>query len=231
MCGRYALSVPADVIAAVYKVMRTVPYPPRYNLAPTDDGPVIRVDRESGERRLDLLRWGLVPFWSKDPGEGARMINARCETIATKPAFREPFARRRCIVPAEGFYEWEKDGKRRLPWFIHRRDDAPMAFAGLWERWGRGDDRLLTFTILTTRPNDAVAPLHDRMPVMLDANGVDRWLDPDAQTSALEALFEPTPSDAITLHRVDPYVNRAGNEGEQCIAAIDEDDPEPGLWE
>ncbi|MBT8486931.1 MAG: SOS response-associated peptidase, partial [Phycisphaerae bacterium] len=201
MCGRYALMSAAELVAELCGLSSLPPAIRRYNIAPTQRAPVVR-QTDDGERRLDQLFWGLVPWWAKDPKIGTRMINARSETAAEKPAFREALQRRRCLVPADGFYEWRKREGGKQPHFIRRRDHGPLAFAGLWEGWRDGaGESMESFTILTTRPNDLVAPLHDRMPVILDRDDFAAWLDPETHdTGAIRSLLGPCPADTLETH-------------------------------
>lgn len=230
MCGRYTLTAPADELVEVFDVdaLTFDDWPPRYNLAPTQDAPVI-VRGHSGERRMGTMRWGLVPAWADDPSIGGRLINARSETAAKKPAFRDAFEARRCLVPADGFYEWQKrtapaGGKPvKVPWWIHRPDRRPFAFAGLWERW-RADVEaapLVTFTILTTEPNERVRALHDRMPVILpDRAAEERWLAPGAGAEELAALLRPAPDDYLEAWPVSTAVNRPANDGPELVEPV-----------
>ena len=174
MCGRFTLRAPASVIAEQFALFEVPPFTARFNIAPTQPVPVIRMRpgpslrARRGSRELVWLRWGLVPGWAKDPAIGSRLINARAETAAEKPAFRTALRQRRCLVAADGFYEWQQAGRTKQPYFIHLRDDRPFAFAGLWEAWEGADHAWLeTCTLLTTGPNDVVRPIHDRMPVIL----------------------------------------------------------------
>lgn len=169
MCGRFQLTLPFSELVRLYNLTNSVNLRPRYNLAPTQDAAVVRSDPEGG-RRLDLMRWGLIPFWAKDAKVGYAMFNAMAETVATKPAFREPFKARRCIVPATGFYEWQKlDAKTKQPFAIVPTDAAVFSLAGLWERWTDkvSGETVHSCTILTTTPNELCATIHDRMPVIL----------------------------------------------------------------
>ena len=197
---------------------------PRYNLAPSQSAAVVRV--EAGERRLALLRWGLIPAWAPDPRIGHRLINARAETVAEKPAFRAAFRRRRCLVPADGFYEWVRRRDAREPWLVFPRDRRLMAFAGLWERWrvpdgarlagslaeNRPGDAVETFTVLTTEANAAMRPLHDRMPVILPPEAFDAWL------AGGEVALGPAPDDLLAMHAVDPRVNSPRHDDPECVA-------------
>lgn len=222
MCGRYTLSTPTDILGELYELETELTLSPRFNIAPTQEAAVVRVDAESSTRRLDLLKWGLVPFWAKDPGIGSRMINARSETVAEKPAFRVSLKRQRCLVPADGFYEWQATGGPKQPFFFHRKDGRPIALAGLWDRWDKGDDGPLeTFTILTTTPNEVVAPIHKRMPVILKRSNFEEWLDPnDDDVETLTALLIPAPADLLEAYPVSTYVNSPANEGPDCVEPL-----------
>jgi putative SOS response-associated peptidase YedK len=194
-------------------------------------------DRNEDDRRryLSELRWGLIPSWAKDPKAGDRMINARAESLADKPAYERAFRRHRCLVPAEGFYEWQRRGSRKQPMFIHRRDGEPMAFAGLWAAWRdpNGDDQegdwLRSCAIVTTNANDTVAPLHDRMPVLLEERDWDRWLDPNAgDVHELAQLLTPAANDVLVAYPVATAVNSADNDGPELVERV-ELEPSLGL--
>lgn len=221
MCGRFAFYSPAEAVVRLFGVESSEDLPPRYNIAPTQDAPVVRLD-EDGVRRLVSLRWGLVPFWAKDPAIGNRMINARSETVASKPAFRQAVRRRRCLVVADGFYEWQKTTHGKTPWYIHLADGGPFAMAGLWESWRReGADPLETCTILTTAPNEMMARLHNRMPVVLAGAGVDAWLDPQTTVEELEPLFAPQADSLLKAIPVSRRVNSPANDGPDLIQAVE----------
>ncbi len=206
--------------------VRIEEHAPVYNVAPRAEMPMVR--RREDRTVLSNLRWGLVPSWAKDPKMGDRLINARAEDVADKPAFRTAFARRRGLVPADGFYEWQpRPGqKKKQPMFVHRRDGEPMAFAGLWEVWrdrnaGEDADWLRTFAIVTTRPNDLLAPIHDRMPVILPEAAWDTWLDPEAEPAVLESLLVPAPDDSIAVYPVSLLVNSADNDGPELVERVE----------
>lgn len=222
MCGRYTLSTPTDLLSDLYELETDVTTQPRFNIAPTQEAPVIRVSPETGTRRLDLLRWGLVPFWAKDPAIGNRMINARSETVAEKPAYRVSLRKKRCLIPADGFYEWQATGGGKQPFFFHRKDGHPFVMAGLWDRWEKGDSGPLeSFTILTTSPNDIVAPIHKRMPVILEPEYFRSWLDPSLEDlESLMDLLAPTPSSMLEAYPVSTYVNSPAHEGPECVDPI-----------
>ena len=211
MCGRVVQKTPLQEIRALFETENPVPNTaPTYNGAPTDALPVVRLDRE-GSRSLDLLRWGLIPYWAKDVSIGPRCINAMAETIATKPAFREAFRRRRCLVPVDYFYEWQKLPTGRQPYAIGLADGSPMAFAGLWERWRNPADAgvVQSFAIVTGPPNELCAPIHGRMPVILPREAWRPWLgEDDAGADALLALLRPFPA---RLMRAYPVAARVGN--------------------
>ncbi len=216
MCGRFAFYSPAEAVTRVFGVEDPPAIEPRFNIAPTQFVPVVRSD-DDGVRSVAMLRWGLVPFWAKDRSIGNRMINARAETLAEKPAFRDSFRKRRCIVPANGFFEWRKQGSVKQPYFIALGGDEPFGMAGLWARWRdrekNGDERLETFTIVTTEPNSAVEPLHDRMPAILPPEQFDAWLAPENEdTAALQTLLGPCPADEITVWPVSRRVNDPKND-------------------
>jgi putative SOS response-associated peptidase YedK len=221
MCGRYTLTVPGDALIEAFDLSSLPELRPRYNVAPTQEAPVVRA-ADDGGRRLDLLKWGLVPYWAEDPSIGNRMINARAETAADKPSFRTSFKKRRCLVAADGFYEWKKaEGGTKQPYFIHLRDGSPFAFAGLWDRWRRDDREILSFTILTTAPNELVRPLHDRMPVILPRGDYGLWLDPEvSDRQRLTALLEPYDPGAMEAYPVSRFVNAPANDGPRCIEAL-----------
>ena len=222
MCSRYFLDADGNIIAYTFRVpLLQDRIRKRFNIAPTQDAPVVRVDRE-GNRELAVLRWGLVPFWAKDLKVGTTMINARSEGIETKPAFREALKSRRCIVPATGFFEWrgERPG-RKQPFAITVPEMPLFGFAGLWERWKPAQgDPVETFTIVTADANETVAQVHDRMPVILPMDAIDTWLTGPAD--AAQALLEPY-GGAVALRPVGTFVSNVNNEGPECL----QDAPSP----
>lgn len=228
MCGRYSLTTPPEVLAALFKLAEIPAWAPRYNVAPTQVVPVVREirgrDETTGDRRFDALYWGLIPWWSKDAGVGSGMINARAETAARKPAFRDAFQRRRCLVPADGFYEWKKLDGGKQPYCIRRHDREPFAFAGLWDRW-RGEDEqtIESFTILTTDPTSLLKSLHDRMPLILDPKDFDLWLDPNVQEpDRLQPLLKATATarEELVAYPVSPRVNTPANDDPACLQEV-----------
>lgn len=214
MCGRFVLSTPADAIAAEFAAMTGgLVLRPRYNIAPMTDVVVVRA--VDGQRSLAMLRWGLIPLWAKDPTIASRLTNARSETAAEKPSFRDAMKKRRCIVPASGFYEWKKEGTRKQPWYFHpSRPTSLLAIAGLWERWRDPEGEIVeTCCLLTTSANPVLAPVHDRMPVILDREGIDRWLDPeDTDSKGLADLLVPAPATTLHGHPVSTAVNSVRND-------------------
>ncbi len=209
------------MVAEQFAVFEVPPFTARFNIAPTQPVAVVRLDPQSDEPRRELvwLRWGLIPSWAKDPAIGNRMINARAETAAEKPAFRAAFRRRRCLVAADGFYEWQRTGGKKQPYFIHLHDDRPFGFAGLWESWeGPDHSHIESCTLLTTGPNELLRPIHDRMPVILGPESYAPWLDPAVQQpEQLLPLLQPYPSEAMTADAVGTFVNSPRNDGPQCI--------------
>lgn len=224
MCGRYTLTSSGDELALLFDLSEIPSLPPRYNMAPTQEAAVVRVTAPGAPRHLDLLRWGLVPYWADDPKIGNRMINARSEGVADKPAYRSSFRKQRCLIPTDGFYEWKKEGKLKQPYHIRRKDRRPFAFAGLWSRWRPkegGAEPLDTFTILTTDSNELIRPLHDRMPVILDSASFDLWLDPAVDDRArLLELLVPYDGSVMETVPVSRTVNSPAYDGPDCIAPL-----------
>lgn len=195
---------------------------PSYNVAPTDFQPIVRLDRD-GQRELTVMRWGLVPYWAKNSKIGLSTINAKSETVTTSPTFREAMKRRRCLVPAEWFYEWQKiDGKAKQPYAISLRDDSLFAFAGLWERWrDKAKDQVIeTYTILTVDPNELLEPIHDRMPVILAPKDYQRWLEPGEPTHLPTDLLRPYPAEEMKAWKVGSAVGNVRNNAPELLAPI-----------
>lgn len=208
MCGRYALYGPVSRLREHFEVdFDEIDFRPRYNLAPQQFAPVVR--EHEGVRHAAMLRWGLLPSWAKDAAMATRLINARAETAAEKPAFRAAFKARRCLVPADGFYEWQAGADGKQPYFVRLTADAPLALAGLWEHWtAPGGEELSTFTILTTAANELLAPIHDRMPVILPPEAWGLWLNPARTPAQVMPLLLPYPAAAMTMW---PVARRVGN--------------------
>jgi len=224
MCGRFTLRAPASVVAEQFALFEMPPFAPRFNIAPTQPVAVVRAvgERPPPERELVWLRWGLIPGWAGDPAIGSRMINARAETAAEKPAYRAAMRRRRCLVVADGFYEWQRTGGRKQPYFIHMRDDRPFAFAGLWEAWeGPDHSAIESCTLLTTEPNELIEPIHNRMPVILAPDDYDRWLDPAVeQPEMVGPLLRPFGSDPMEAYPVSTHVNSPTRDDPKCIERV-----------
>ena len=227
MCGRYTLATPDhSAIRARFPVGESIAITQRYNVAPTDEVLAVTTDKQ-GVPRGELLRWGLVPSWAKDPSIGSKMINARVETVAEKPAFRRAFGRYRCLIIADGFYEWRRTaGGRKQPFRITREDHEPFAFAGLWSIWREQPERILrTCTILTTAANPAIEPLHNRMPVILAPGHEQEWLDLDAPPDRVRELLAGLPARHTALAEVGYAVNDVHNDGPECLQAPVDDQP------
>jgi putative SOS response-associated peptidase YedK len=221
MCGRFLLFSSGDEIARALSSPPPPPFAARYNIAPTQTVIGLRWSKET-DREWARFRWGLIPSWAKDDRSAARMINARVETAAEKPAFRSAFKRRRCLLPADGFYEWQKIGRRKRPLCIRVRDNHPFAFAGLWDRWHGPDGPVESCTILTTEANSLLRTVHDRMPVILPPHHFEAWLDKDQQDlTRIHSLLVPFPSDAMRLYPVGPQVGDVHNDDSSCAAPLD----------
>ncbi|MBI4496606.1 MAG: SOS response-associated peptidase [Chloroflexi bacterium] len=221
MCARFTLTTDARKLQLRFRILlQSSENTERYNIAPTQN--ILTVIEKDGERRTEAMRWGLVPFWAKDPSVGQRMINARSETLGEKPAFRQAFVRRRCLIPADGFYEWQKEGSKRLPLRFVLKSGEPFAFAGLWETWKRPDGEWLhTCTIITTTPNSVLEPIHDRMPVILRPEDEDLWLDPSvSDPSLLRGLLAPYPPEEIDAYQVSTAVNSPKLDIPACVERI-----------
>ena len=226
MCGRFTLRTPIKAVARAFDLAPNVlerdgNWRPRFNVAPSQEIAAIRRDAKGSARQVAWLQWGLIPSWADVPTTGYRMINARAETVATRRAFRDAFRRRRCLVPADGFYEWKHGAKPKQPYYIRLEDDRPFAFAGLWECWHRGNVEIQSCTIITTEANELVAELHDRMPLILDPHDYDAWLDPGAEDARrLEPLLAPYPAERMTAYPVSMAVNSPRHDGPACIEKL-----------
>lgn len=222
MCGRFTLTTPIETLVETFQ-LSSVPeeLAPRYNIAPTQPVAAVLVDEEKAQH-LALLRWGLIPGWAKDPSIGNRMINARAETVAEKPAFRVAFQRRRCLVLADGFYEWQRSERGKRPMYIRLADGRPFAFAGLWEHWKGADGPPLdSCTILTTEANELMRPIHNRMPVILPPEAYDLWLDPTVRAAdSLLPLLRPHPAETMRAFAVSTLVNNPANDDPRCIVPL-----------
>ena len=220
MCGRFAQGSEVDSIFKRYRFIGTQAFSegPRYNIAPSQSVPVMFRDDEG--MHCEAMRWGLVPHWATVDHGGKPLINARAETVADKPSFNTPFRRHRCLVPASGFYEWKGDGRHKTPYFIHRTDRGGVCFAGLWDRWDAGDGSILhSFSIITTRANALVNPIHDRMPVILHESDEALWLNTEEHNpTPLQALLVPFPAEAMSAYAVSPVVNGVDHDSADCLA-------------
>jgi putative SOS response-associated peptidase YedK len=219
MCGRFSLSSGLDQLERQFEMMLMDELKPRYNIAPTQ--PILTVVQEEGKRVGRNMRWGLVPFWAKDVKIGYKMINARAETIDEKSMYKGLFKKRRCLILADGFYEWKKVGKEKRPYRFQMINGKPFAFAGLWDRWSHEDETLITCTIITTQPNEITKEVHDRMPVILPPNAYETWLHPDMQdTDYLKTLLQPYPADEMDAYEVSTLVNSPKNDDPSILEPL-----------
>lgn len=217
MCGRFAQRSDPKQLAKEFKVAEVTPVEARYNIAPTQE--ILAVRELADGREMAFFKWGLVPSWAKDVSMGARLINARSETVEEKPSFREAFKKRRCIIPADGFYEWQRTGGKKQPFFFRMRDERPFGFAGLWERWeGETGQVINSYTILTTEANEVLRPVHDRMPVILHPDDYPLWLKGDERERALLGeLLRPYPAEEMVSYAVSPSINSPRSQGANLI--------------
>lgn len=224
MCGRYRLSRRKQLVEEYFDTASDEPeWTPRYNIAPTQPVLVIRQNPKEPRRELSLMRWGLIPSWAKDPSIAAQMINARSETAAAKPAFRDPLASRRCLVPADGFYEWRRSGRAKQPYCFEVNAGELFAFAGLWDRWKAPNGRWIrSCSILTTTPNAVTSAVHDRMPVILDRADYDLWLDPGmANVAAVSEMLKPYDARMMRCYPVSTRVNHVANDDAECSSPVE----------
>jgi putative SOS response-associated peptidase YedK len=227
MCGRYTLTSAPEALRALLRYEEQPNFPPRYNVAPTQPIAIVRL--VDGKHHFALVRWGLLPSWVKDPKTFTLLINARGESAAEKPAFRAAMKRRRCLIPADGFYEWQAAGDRKRPFYVRAKSGVPLAFAGLWETWtGPNGEELETATIVTTQANRTLAAVHDRMPVIVAPDAFDLWLDTtnvDATTAA--ALIQPAPEGLLQAYEISTAVNRTANDNPKLLEPVGVAPPEP----
>jgi putative SOS response-associated peptidase YedK len=224
MCGRYAITTAPEAIRQLFGYPEQPNFPPRYNVAPTQPVPIVRM--AEGKRQLALVRWGLIPAWVKDPRGFTLLINARGESVLEKPAFRNAMKRRRCLFPADGFFEWKRDGERKQPYFVRLKSGQPMAFAGLWESWmGPNGEEQETAAIVTTTASRSIAHIHDRMPVIVPPDAFEFWHDPkvDAQTAA--AVIQPARDALLESYQVSSAVNRTANDSAKLVEPLTEPEP------
>lgn len=219
MCGRYTLIQPAAAIAS-FGLNEIPNLEPRYNIAPTQLVPAI-LQSSDHLRQFQNLRWGLIPFWAKEPSIGARLINARAETVSEKPSFRSAFRHRRCLIITDGFYEWQRQGSKKQPFYFRLQNGQPFAFAGLWEHWKSSDTQITSCTIVTTQANEILRPIHDRMPVILNPKDYELWLDPTYENSGqLQQLLQPYASEAMISYPVSTKVNSPSYNSPECINSL-----------
>jgi putative SOS response-associated peptidase YedK len=218
MCGRYThLYSWAELNAALSFVVPSTPITARYNVAPTQLAPVIR-RADDGRNHVEFLKWGLIPKWAKDPKIGSSLINARAETLNSKPAFKEAYATKRCLVPITGFYEWAHTEGKKQPYYFTATNSQPLFLAGLWETWQNPDQKTIeNFLIITTEANDTVRPIHDRMPVIIDTSNSEKWLDTTNTTAEINSLLRPVAANVLQDIPVDPCVNNARHDSSDCI--------------
>lgn len=222
MCARYSIGFTEKQVRDLFNLDPEEPVELRYNVAPTQDVPAVIEGREDHKRHFESFKWGLVPYWADDLKIAQKLINARSETLFERPSFREAARKRRCLIPAAGFYEWRTEGKKKQPYFFRLKSGAPMAFAGLYEtKRLEGDARLRTCTIVTTDPNDLVRPFHDRMPAVVRPEDFDQWLSREiGEPKALLPILVPFPEDQMECFPVSPEVNKVTTEGPECVVPI-----------
>ena len=232
MCGRYRLSRRKQLIEEYFDSAGEDDWAPRYNVAPTQSVPIIRQHPTEPRRELSLVRWGLIPSWAKDASGASRMINARSETAATTSAFRDALTNHRCLIPADGFYEWKKSGKLKQPYCFEVNDGKLFAFAGLWDRWkDLSGQWIRTCSILTTTPNAVTSAVHDRMPVILDTDSYDLWLDPGLHdVRVVSEMLKPYDAQVMRCYPVSSRVNRVANDDEGCSTPVELTEPQGGLF-
>ncbi|MEH2192621.1 MAG: SOS response-associated peptidase [Nostoc sp.] len=237
MCGRFTLNQSAEALAQVFHVEPVLDLAANFNIAPTQMVATVLQNPESENREFKQLHWGLIPSWAKDGGMGAKLINARAETVAEKPAFRSAFKHRRCLVLADGFYEWQRQQGKKQPFYFRLQDGQPFGFAGLWEKWQPvraasptgeagtpANEEIISCTILTTAANELLQPIHERMPVILEPKDYDLWLDSQVQTpQTLQQLLRPYPAPAMTSYPVSTLVNNSRHNSQQCIIPLSDE--------
>jgi putative SOS response-associated peptidase YedK len=218
MCGRFALKAPPSELITHFGLDECAEFGPRYNIPPGTDTPVIRQSPD-GKRVSQLLRWGLIPHWAKDPLIGNKLNNARGESLADKPSFSDAFRRRRCLIPASGFFEWKTDGKVKTPYYFQLKSAEPLALGGLWESWTSPEGEIVrTFCVITTKANELMTPIHERMPVIIHSKNFGKWLDFAVEGNDLKLLVAPFPTEALETWPVSKAVSRTGNDGPELLA-------------
>jgi putative SOS response-associated peptidase YedK len=223
MCGRFSLSQTAEALAQDFHVQTVPEVEPQYNIAPTHMVLAVLYNPDSKKREFKRLHWGLIPSWAKDSKLGSKLINARAETVVEKPAFRSAFKHRRCLIVADGFYEWQQQAGRKQPFYFRLQNQQPFGFAGLWEQWeSSAKQSIASCTILTTQPNELVQPFHDRMPVILQQQDYDLWLDPQVQTpEPLQPLLHPYPASSMSAYPVSTAVNNPKYNSQECVNEVE----------
>ncbi len=223
MCGRYTLTCTPEVLAEEFQLAVTPDLQACYNISPSQGVACVRMQPQTRKREAVTLRWGLIPSWTRGPAMGMKLINARAETVAEKPSFRKPFQERRCLVPADGYYEWKREGARKQPYYIRLNSERPFALAGLWDRWTGEDGKTIeSCTILTTTPNERLASIHDRMPVILQPAAYEPWLDPGLQDATrLVPFLTPYPGDAMIAVAVSRRVNDPRVDDARCLEVLE----------
>ena len=221
MCGRYAVITNAEALRALFRYFNNPDFPPRHNIAPTQPVPIVRMFE--GRREFALVRWGLIPGWVKDPRSFSLLFNARGESVVEKPAFRNAMKRRRCLFPADGFYEWKQEGKTRRPYFVRQKGGGPMAFAGLWESWmGPNGEEMETAAIITTSASPSIRHIHERMPVIVSPEAFDFWLDPNVDAQMASSVIAPAPDAQLEFFEVSSAVNRAAHDAPELMEPLRE---------
>ncbi len=220
MCGRFALATDKEVLEMLFDLEIRADLPPRFNIAPSQEILAVRLSPEHGKKEAAFFKWGLVPFFADDETIGSRMINARAETVPQKPSFRNAFKKRRLLIPATGFYEWKKENGSKQPYYICRKDGKPFSLAGLWERWEKGKEPLESCTIITTEPNELIAPLHNRMPVIIPNSAYEDWLKEDPGKD-LSRLLTPSPAEELTAYPVSRLVNNPSQDRKELLEPIE----------
>jgi putative SOS response-associated peptidase YedK len=228
MCGRYAITTAPEAIRQLFGYPEQPNFPARYNIAPTQPVPIVRMFE--GKRQLALVRWGLIPAWVKDPRAFSLVINARGESVLDKPTFRNAMKYRRCLFPADGFYEWKREGEKKRPYFVRLKSGAPLAFAGLWESWmGPNGEEMETAAIVTTTASRSIAHIHDRMPVILAPEAFDFWLDPKVSAEMAAAVIAPAKDTLIEAYEVSSAVNRTANDSPKLLEPLREPEVEEAV--
>ncbi len=222
MCGRFTLKTTPEVLKAQFQLKKAFIVNPRYNIAPSQQVAGVRMNGEESDREGVLFRWGLIPSWAKDPAIGMKLINARAETVAEKPSFRRPFRHRRCLVLADGYYEWQKVGPTKQPYLIRFADERPFAFGGLWDRWTDSEgNEIETCTLMTTEPNELMKPIHHRMPVIVQPQDYEVWLDPQVQKAEqVQHVLRPYSAEEMMAHPVSLRVNNPRNDDPACLESV-----------